>query len=616
MSVLLFSFYSALIVIRFHFIPSGDSIPTLFLLTGFENPLLLEEMVSSMFSRSAGSLFMLALASSAAATPDYNLVEKWEGTDFLDYFNFHVGSDPTKGYVNYLSEANAKEAGLVKFTDSGSLYLGVDHTNKVASTASGRDSVRIGSKKYYDHSLIIADIEHMPGSVCGTWPAFWSVGRNWPSDGEIDIIEGVNLQDHNEIVMHTAGTCSITDQGMSGVVNATGCGEDLGTVGCVIEGQTGSYGTSFNKQNGGVYAMEWTEKYLKIWFFARGAIPASITSGNPDVSKFGTPMALVEEGCDVATSFKAQSFIFDTTFCGDWAGGVFGESGCPMTSTDSFTSCRNYVADHPSAFEQSYWEINSVKIYQTGVKGIEATSHSTASATKASAIVETTETSVTHDTATHVIAESSARHAAKSSAREETSAAGVVAPLGGSATTASAAATIETSGTTRYITKYVTTVTTLCDGTSSATAAVTGSAHSQVPAAMQTSQAIDTSAAAVQTMTTPVSTEGAQAAAIEMPNADASSDAASKIASETVSPHALPTVIPGPGYDASIIASTDSAQTSKSIIPAPTGSSVPSGTVFSGSSSTGYSPVFTGAADKVSVKFTTFAAAFAFAFFA
>ncbi|KAJ5669930.1 Concanavalin A-like lectin/glucanase subgroup [Penicillium maclennaniae] len=585
-------------------------------------------MVYSMFSQSAGSLFLLALASSAAATLDYNLVEKWEGTDFLDYFNFHVGSDPTNGYVNYLSEADAKEAGLVKVTDSGSLYLGVDHTNKVASTASGRDSVRIGSKKYYDHSLIVADIEHMPGSVCGTWPAFWSVGKNWPSDGEIDIIEGVNLQDHNEIVMHTAGTCSITDQGMSGAVNATGCGEDLGTVGCVIEGQTGSYGTSFNKQSGGVYAMEWTEKYLKIWFFARGSIPASITNGNPDVSEFGTPMALVEEGCDVATSFKAQSFIFDTTFCGDWAGGVFGESGCPMTSSNPFTSCHNYVAENPSAFEQSYWEINSVKIYQTGVKGIENTSKSTASATKASAIVETTETSVTQKTATHVIAESSARLSAGSSAGEETSAAGAVAPLGGSITTASAAShsttsetpaaaiTTETHGTTRYITKYVTTFTTLCDGTSSALPAVTESAHSQVPAAAQTSQVVDTSSAAVQAQTTPVSTGGAEAKATQAPTTDPFSDTASKIATEASSPQALPTVIPGPGYDASILASADSAQTSKPIIPAPTGSSVPSGTVFSGSSSTGYSPVFTGAADKVSVKFTTFAAAFAFAFFA
>ncbi|KAJ5129944.1 uncharacterized protein N7515_005983 [Penicillium bovifimosum] len=327
-------------------------------------------MVSSSRSLSAGSL-MLALLASPVAAASYSLVENWQGKNFLDYFNFHVGTDPTHGFVNYLDKESAERAGLVKLTDSGSVYLGVDHVTKLDPHGNkGRDSVRIGSKKYYDKSLVIADIAHMPGSVCGTWPAFWSVGKEWPQDGEIDIIEGVNLQDHNEIVMHTAGTCSLTDTDMTGVVNATGCGTDLGTVGCVIEGQQGSYGTSFNKQQGGVYALEWTADFLKIWYFPRHAIPPSITGGKPDVTKFGTPMALVEESCDVANAFKEQSFIFDVTFCGDWAGGVFGSSGCPMTDTDSFQSCHNYVANHPAEYEQSYWEINSVKIYQAGVKGI------------------------------------------------------------------------------------------------------------------------------------------------------------------------------------------------------------------------------------------------------
>lgn len=598
-------------------------------------------MVSSLFSRSAGSLFMLWLALPAAAVPDYKLVEKWEGKNFLDFFNFHVGSDPTNGFVNYLDQGSAEDAGLIKFTDSGSVYLGVDHKNKVASGARGRDSVRIGSKKYYEKSLIVADIAHMPGSACGTWPAFWSVGKNWPADGEIDIIEGVNLQDHNEIVMHTAGTCSIKDEGMSGSVNATGCGEDLGTVGCVIEGHKGSYGTSFNKQGGGVYAMEWTEQYLKIWFFPRDSIPSSITNGDPDVSKFGTPMALVEEGCDVANSFKAQSFIFDTTFCGDWAGGVFGESGCPMSSSDSFQSCHNFVANNPSAYEQSYWEINSVKIYQTGVNGIETTSHSTvsqapvaktiATATKeapeTTAVVETSENSVAHETASRVV-ESSAVHTAESAANEETSAAGVVGLLGDSTTAAQASATrlptaalattldtpapaattIEKPSTTRYVTKYVTSFTTLCEASSAAanvaekpaTTKVTESAHSQVPAATQTSHAAQTSAS-------------------DVPNAGSSADAASKVGNQSASAHALPTVIPGPGYNlgsASPLPSANSPGTSKPGIPAPTGSSAPSGTVFAGSSSTGYSPVFTGAADRVSAKFSTFAAVFAFALFA
>jgi hypothetical protein len=47
--------------------------------------------------------------------------------------------------------------------------IGVDHTN--IATGSGRKSVRIESKKTYLHGLFIADMSHMPGGICGTWPA-------------------------------------------------------------------------------------------------------------------------------------------------------------------------------------------------------------------------------------------------------------------------------------------------------------------------------------------------------------------------------------------------------------------------------------------------------------
>ena len=428
-------------------------------------------------SLSAGSL-MLALLSSPVAATSYSLVETWQGKNFLDYFNFHTGADPTNGYVNYLDKQSAESAGLVKVTDSGSVYLGVDHRTTLDPNGKGRDSVRIGSKKYYDQSLVIADIAHMPGSVCGTWPAFWSTGKNWPGDGEIDIIEGVNLQDHNEIVMHTAGTCSLTDTDMTGVVNATGCGEDLGTVGCVIEGHKGSYGTSFNGQGGGVYAMQWTDEFLKIWYFPRSSIPASITSGKPDVTKFGTPMALVEESCDVANAFKSQSFVFDVTFCGDWAGGVFGGSGCPMTDSDSFQSCHNFVANHPAQFEQSYWEINSVKIYQTGVEGTAVvSSQSSKSVAPVTSSVSETQAMESHAVAATteaapVVSQAAQNHAtAVHSSTDGTDAVGSIQAL--NPTSAAPAAAPENTATqgiqqspatkkTRTVTAFVTSTKTIC----------------------------------------------------------------------------------------------------------------------------------------------------------
>jgi hypothetical protein len=55
----------------------------------------------------------------------------------------------------------------------------------------GRSSVRISSKKSWGTgSLVVVDLAHVPGGQCGTWPAMWLLGPNWPWGGEIDIIEG------------------------------------------------------------------------------------------------------------------------------------------------------------------------------------------------------------------------------------------------------------------------------------------------------------------------------------------------------------------------------------------------------------------------------------------
>ncbi|CAG8891979.1 unnamed protein product [Penicillium egyptiacum] len=576
-------------------------------------------MLSSTRSLSAGSL-MLALLSSPVAATSYSLVETWQGKNFLDYFNFHVGSDPTNGFVNYLDKETAESTGIVKVTDSGSVYLGVDYATKLDPNGNkGRDSVRIGSKKYYDQSLVIADIAHMPGSTCGTWPAFWSVGREWPQDGEIDIIEGVNMQEHNEIVMHTAGTCSLTDTDMTGSVNATGCGLDLGPVGCKIEGHEGSFGTPFNKQKGGVYSLQWTDEFLKIWYFPRSSIPASITSGKPDVTQFGTPMAVVKESCDVANAFKPQSFVFDVTFCGDWAGGVYGDSGCPMTNGDSFQSCQNYVANHPAVFKETYWEINSVKIYQTGVKGIASVASSEPEpATTAAAPVVSKTTAETHATQSAT--------AVHSAASQEDQTAGAVQELNPTsvptvAATAESPATEavghpSTSKKTRTITSVVTATETICP------------------------EAEESSAIAAHSVATTAPTPALQSAQIPAGGQETETRAS---ADPVVPPPSIPSVPAGHGHTDSTPASVPVATTpfaaehtslhsetfggswvhpssipsavvsnvpyeaSKALIPAPTGASpqqatsATSGFYVPSGSQSGASPVFTGAADRLSM---------------
>ncbi|KAL2802844.1 concanavalin A-like lectin/glucanase domain-containing protein [Aspergillus granulosus] len=333
-------------------------------------------MSSSSLLRKVGAFAAsaLVLPGIAQATGSYKLAASWEGENILDHFNFFDRADPTKGFVTYVNQSHAENSGLAKITDTGSLYLGVDYDTVLSPSGPGRESIRIESNEYYDQGLYVVDIQHMPGSICGTWPAFWTVGPNWPYDGEIDIIEGVNLHEANKIVLHTSGSCDVGgDYEMSGDLTSSECGDASGTIGCVVQGEQGSSGTPFNKQGGGVYAMEWQAEYLKIWFFPRSAIPASLTAGNPDPSEFGTPMAHLQGSCNFQERFTHQKLILDTTFCGEWAGAVYGDSGCPLSDpSNPMQSCINYVAENPAQFKEAYWELNYIKIFQTGIAGIAA----------------------------------------------------------------------------------------------------------------------------------------------------------------------------------------------------------------------------------------------------
>jgi len=68
-----------------------------------------------------------------------------------------------------------------------------DSENIVSPGSRGRDSIRISSKRAFDESVIIIDLEHMPHG-CGTWPAFWTLSQKgpWPTGGEVDIIEVIH----------------------------------------------------------------------------------------------------------------------------------------------------------------------------------------------------------------------------------------------------------------------------------------------------------------------------------------------------------------------------------------------------------------------------------------
>lgn len=293
----------------------------------------------------------------------YALQDDYAGSAFAGMFDFFTDNDPTNGYVNYISQSEAQNSGLYQI-QNGAVYMGVDSTN--TASGRGRNSIRISSKKSYNHGLFIIDLAHMPAGACGTWPAFWLLGPDWPNNGEVDIIEGVNSQSANNMALHTDAGCSITHTGQfSGQlmtdncdVNAPGQGNN---VGCSIHsGDSNSFGNGFNSNGGGVYATEWTSEAINIWFFPRGAIPADLTSGTPNPSNWGQPSGQFTGGCDIDDKFKDQKMIFDVTFCGDWAGSVWSTDA---TCAPKASTCQDFVQNNPAAFKDTYWLVNSLRVY-------------------------------------------------------------------------------------------------------------------------------------------------------------------------------------------------------------------------------------------------------------
>ncbi|KAF5123569.1 putative endo-1,3(4)-beta-glucanase [Metarhizium anisopliae] len=298
----------------------------------------------------------------------YALATSYAGESLLSGFNWFHGADPTHGYVSYQSRQNAEALGLYSVDEkTGVVRLGVDSTNTYPLTA-GRPSIRLESKEAFNHGLFIADFLHMPPSQCGVWPAFWSYGPNWPTSGEVDIIEGANDQHNNLISAHTGPGCTISKSlggKFSGAQRETDCNVGNNNVGCGYSspaGDASAYGDGFNAANGGVYAMEWDNEFIKIWHFARSEIPKDITNKTPDTKGWGVPDAVFGGGdCNVDNFFKDMSLVININFCGDWGNAIWGKSdGCGKYAA----TCNEYVANNPKAFANAYWDVRYIEAYR------------------------------------------------------------------------------------------------------------------------------------------------------------------------------------------------------------------------------------------------------------
>lgn len=125
---------------------------------------------------------VLACSTSVAAIQSYQLFDSYNASNFFDKFDFFESKygtanyndvDPTSGYINYRSQQDANDLGLIAYQGE-EIFMGVNHKDVLNNTdpnGKGRDSVRIESKARYTHGLFIADFTHLPKPTCGVWPA-------------------------------------------------------------------------------------------------------------------------------------------------------------------------------------------------------------------------------------------------------------------------------------------------------------------------------------------------------------------------------------------------------------------------------------------------------------
>jgi len=350
-------------------------------------------------------------------TGPYQLVERQEGQDFFQYYDFYQGADSlgSAGYNTYTGKKDAERRGLINVTQEKSHSGNVDYVYiQSAPTDTGpRASVRLEGKRRFDRGLFVLDVNHMPAG-CGVWPAFWLTDEDaWPNNGEIDIVEGVNNQTRAKTALHTSDQCSmfahVPDYAKTGIwdsstglpdtftgnpdfvthVPADNCWvmapHQWANQGCVaMHEANNTIGEPLNAQGGGVYVLEWDPDagYIKSWVFTpHTSVPENLERAMetanekddkriiPEPDEWGLPYAYFaigeESGCS-SDHFQNMRIIFNLAFCGTVSGNRFFRD-CPALSSskkDPVKACNAYIETNPKALEEAYWKIRGVYVYE------------------------------------------------------------------------------------------------------------------------------------------------------------------------------------------------------------------------------------------------------------
>lgn len=346
--------------------------------------------------KAIGSAVAILPALASASNKVYKVSEVYDSSNFFDKFDFVTETDANGGYVQYQDQNAAEQLGLVAYED-GEMYIGVEHGagSVYATTAAGRKSVRLESKKVYNQGLVIADFSYLPKPTCGSWPAFWFFGEPWPTKGEIDLYENWNDLTFNRHTAHVdspdvVGECVIEQDDMTSIIDSANCYDHADGQwdyqGCSASEYTSTFGSS----SGGVYAMEWTSEYLKIWDWERASAPLDVKSGSPKPSDaWGTPAYVIKQ-CNIDKAFKDMKMVLNVDFCGVAAQTDKWGASCSLATT--FDTCAGYVGSSPEDFADTYFKVKDIKFFDLTEEEDTASSSTSSAASSTSSLASTSST--------------------------------------------------------------------------------------------------------------------------------------------------------------------------------------------------------------------------------
>jgi hypothetical protein len=334
----------------------------------------------------AGSLATLALVTGATSAASASSVPPppsgWT-TTFSDNFSGSAGSGVDSNWTYDIGsqyngagctsnwgtgEVESDTSSTSNVAEDGNGHLNITPVNSDGSWTSGRietvaDNFEAPAGGEMEVSASIQ--QPNPSGGLGYWPAFWMLGAgfrssgagtsgtmdcsNWPSVGEIDIMEDVNALSEVSGTLHCGvdpgGPCDETNGLGSGLVGCSGCQTGYNTYSVIVNRTNTSDESITYYLNGNPYytvtesqvgAATWQAAVDHGFFLI---LDVAIGGGYPNgVCDCGTPTASTSSGAAMSVGYVA---VYTTTGSGGGGGGGGGSSCTTTAQSDISADCYN-----------------------------------------------------------------------------------------------------------------------------------------------------------------------------------------------------------------------------------------------------------------------------------